>query len=48
MDRKSIIAVATDIKDDTFYEVGTTFGKLKSLYKKKKIYVHCAKTFYER
>jgi hypothetical protein len=31
-DPRTIIAVITDIKDEEFYEFGTKFGKLKSLY----------------
>jgi hypothetical protein len=32
MDPRSIIAVITDIKDEEFYELATTLGKLKALY----------------
>jgi hypothetical protein len=32
MDKRSIIAVITDIKDEEFYELGTKLGKIKALY----------------
>jgi hypothetical protein len=32
LDLKPIIAVITDIKEEKFYELGTTYGKLKALY----------------
>ena len=36
MDPRSIISVITDIKDEKFYELATTLGKLNALYTRNK------------